>query len=195
MELLIEKTSQMLDTIERWENYCELTNLKKSIINKWTVSIHKRIMAYFEDSDNQMDGWSFDFTKSGGSPHFRWIPNNCDTIFTLNLYQFKDFNLWLHAEKVESVIVKEKIKSDQFKSLISYHRNDDDTHAWFVFQEKGNFDFEGADCNGNLSYRHMLWYANFQFDDYIKQLKEKLDLICTKENSLLFQKLYQEVKR
>jgi len=195
MQSLINKTSELLKTPDQWDNYCELVELKDQIINMWRQSVHNSIMEYFNHPDNQIEGWKFDFTKHGLMPHFRWIPTNCDTIFTINLYQFKDFNLWLHANEIDSDAVKKKIKSDQFKRLLSNHRNDDDSHAWFIFQEKGNFYFEGATCNGNFDYRRMLWYAYHRFDDYIKQLTEKLNLIRTEENVLLFQELYQEVKK
>ncbi|NPE29022.1 hypothetical protein HNV12_13870 [Methanococcoides sp. SA1] len=194
MNILVKDTAEIFDTIGKWENYCELVSLKENIVNEWRQIVHNKIMEYFNRTENQVKGWSFDFTEYGETPHFRWIPEGCETLLTLNLYRFKDFNLWLHANEVDSSKVKNTIKTEQFKSLLLNHRNDNDSHDWFVFEERGNFYFDGAPCNGNFDGSRMLWYAYHKFDRYIEQLHKKLDLIRTEENQILFQQLYSNVK-
>jgi len=190
MKLLLDKTAELFQTPDQWDNYLELIDLKDELIHNWHDETEKRILDFFMKSENNVEGWLFKENDT-----FCWFPDGCGDVIALSLEDLMNFGLYIDINKIDSEKAKELVKTEKYRKLCMHHRNDDNNNDWYIFQEFGNFHFDGAASNGSFGYERLLWYAYHQSNVYIGQLFEKLNQIRTEDNVLLFQEFYKEIKK
>lgn len=191
MSLLIKETAKLFKTPEQWDNYLELTALKDDLVETWQNSVKKQVLDFFRKPENKIKGCSF-----SESSCFDWYLEGYQKAFAICVWGYRDFGLWIDTDEIDCEKANELVKEEKYKKIWSCFRNDEEIDEDWIFYEKGNFSFEGALNNRNFNdNEEIIWCANKYTKEYCQQIKEKLELFCTKENRLLLKKLYQKVKK
>jgi hypothetical protein len=179
---LIEHAVKFFETPEKWNAFLEMVQQKDKIKEYMYKKLEDRIYQHFKQK--QYNGLEFD--KSGN--HFIWGFECADKTIWLELHQ-ENLKFCVNNGSHEGYI--EKLKSAEYSFFCSY------TNLNEVFDDKidmqdNNWSF--VDFISELDGDHLAWYAENKTNEFLNQIKEKIDRFATPEIQNLIKDLHEKTK-
>ncbi|MDZ4809264.1 MAG: hypothetical protein SGI96_13495 [Bacteroidota bacterium] len=161
---LIEKSLELFSIPEKWNAFLELSFLKDKIIEHWKSKLKK----YIIEKIDLPEAW--DFNQNGMQWYLKEFGNNSLSIWL----EGEHFSLYAEQAHYDVDLINNKLKEHKFKSVNdSIMYKDIGFGNGYFFREKGRFEFENLYDN-NFDSNRLAWFAGNKPDEYVNQIRKKL---------------------
>jgi len=175
--------------VNKWNAFVDLIDLRAKIHEQWIQQVKNKMRETFSDDDN----WNIEF---GGSWDMRWHLKS-ESIQNLNFWFCVNGNFHLvlqntggaTAEMIKSIFMSEKYRAIRYVWGPEVETN---FNHEIKLRLLGKWTF-GSPYDGKFNFDRLVWYAGNKTDDFMNQLKERVNALKQPSIMSLLHQLVQDI--
>ena len=166
MDTLINKSLEIFETSEMWENYLELAKIHNKLIQKHYSYNSNKIVDFFREKNNE---WGI---IHWGFWDYKWFLKNYGPE-AVCLWQWgNEMGIFIPGYNDNTKV--QEIANNEKYNYLKYLYPNTHTHDTFYSRSHNNFNFESSI---EITFENIAWFIKNDFQNYLSQLDSKVDVL------------------
>jgi hypothetical protein len=173
---IVNQVEELFKDKEQLISFLDLTGQWNSIRNSWWQTFRGTVNKCF--ADNVVEGWGF---TSSGYWDYRWFIKEFDerslSLWCREFYGNYTLDLWADPNLYDIAKISGLLQEQKYLPIVSAFERIDEIPAPNSpdkILEHGNYHF-GDTMDGHFDINRLAWYAHYKPDEFVSQIKNKID--------------------